>query len=175
METNKLPPYDITDNPTGCCPRFNPDGWDERELHFEDKLFLKVETKSIFHIPTNMSAVFAKAFADMEMAGACNYDDYLVLSRDPTAFKSEHLFSIANEVPGYQIVPMTGDFVTKVFEGPFKKVPKWEAELRSLAVTKGMVPKKTYFFYTTCPKCAKVYGNNYVVGVVEVEPEAVLA
>ena len=23
--------------------------------------------------------------------------------------------------------------------------------------------KKMYFFYTTCPKCAKVYGKNYVV------------
>jgi hypothetical protein len=23
--------------------------------------------------------------------------------------------------------------------------------------------KKLYFFYTTCPKCAKYYGKNYVV------------
>jgi hypothetical protein len=22
-----------------------------------------------------------------------------------------------------------------------------------------------YFFFTTCPKCAKAYGRNYVVGV----------
>jgi hypothetical protein len=23
--------------------------------------------------------------------------------------------------------------------------------------------EKMYFFYTTCPKCAKVYGKNYTV------------
>ena len=28
---------------------------------------------------------------------------------------------------------------------------------------------KNYFYYTTCPKCAKVYGKNYVVAVAEVE------
>ena len=26
----------------------------------------------------------------------------------------------------------------------------------------------TYFFYTTCPRCAKHYGKNYVVGVAKV-------
>jgi hypothetical protein len=25
-----------------------------------------------------------------------------------------------------------------------------------------------YFFYTTCPRCAKHYGKNYVVGVAKV-------
>ena len=28
---------------------------------------------------------------------------------------------------------------------------------------KGKTMKKLYFSYTTCPKCAKVYGKNYVV------------
>jgi len=28
---------------------------------------------------------------------------------------------------------------------------------------KGKTSKKTYFFYATCPKCAKYYGKNYVV------------
>ena len=28
--------------------------------------------------------------------------------------------------------------------------------------------KKMYFFYTTCPKCAKFYGKNYIVILAEV-------
>jgi hypothetical protein len=28
--------------------------------------------------------------------------------------------------------------------------------------------KKLYFFYTTCPKCAKYYGKNYVVLLAQV-------
>ncbi len=29
----------------------------------------------------------------------------------------------------------------------------------------GKKAEKIYFFYTNCPKCAKYYGKNYVVGV----------
>ena len=28
---------------------------------------------------------------------------------------------------------------------------------------KGKVAKQLLFYYTTCPKCAKAYGKNYVV------------
>ena len=32
---------------------------------------------------------------------------------------------------------------------------------------RGGEPQSIWFFYTTCPKCAKAYGQNYVVGVAE--------
>lgn len=38
--------------------------------------------------------------------------------------------------------------------------------MTAFAGEKGRSVKKAYFFYTTCPKCAKIYGKNYVVGVV---------
>ena len=34
--------------------------------------------------------------------------------------------------------------------------------------SKGKEAKKLYFFYTTCPKCAKVYGKNYTVLLAQV-------
>ena len=34
---------------------------------------------------------------------------------------------------------------------------------------KGKQVKKTYFFYTTCPKCAKSHGKNYMVAVSEIK------
>ena len=175
MNTNALPHYDSSDNPTNCCPRFNPEGWDEQELHFENKLFLKAETKSVFHIPTNMGSVFAKTLEDIENVDACNYDDFIVLSRDPSNWKAEHYFAVTRDVPGHDMVRLSGDFVTKIFEGPFRQVPKWEKELESFVKSRGQKSTKTYFFYTTCPKCAKAYGKNYVVGVAEVEREPVAA
>ena len=27
---------------------------------------------------------------------------------------------------------------------------------------------RVFFWYTTCPKCAKAYGENYVVGLAEI-------
>jgi NMD protein affecting ribosome stability and mRNA decay len=39
----------------------------------------------------------------------------------------------------------------------------------SIAKIKGLTIKKEYLWYTTCPKCAKKYGKNYVAVVGQVE------
>ena len=58
-----------------------------------------------------------------------------------------------------------GDFLTRVFEGPYEDAPKWEQEIREELDRRGDDADKVYFFYTTCPKCLEVYGKNYVVVV----------
>lgn len=168
METNILPKYDMNDNPTDCCPRFKPEVWDAQELHFKDKLFVKVKTLSVFHIPLNMGSVFTTTFDAIKNANAYSEDDFVVLSYDSSPWKSEHFFSVTKEVSGEKMVHMTGDFITKVFEGPYKNVPKWEKEMERFVESRGKGAKKTYFFYTTCPKCAKFYGKNYLVAVTEI-------
>jgi hypothetical protein len=169
METNVLPKYDMSDNPTNCCPRFNPEGWDEQELHFKDKLFVKAKTRSIFHIPINMGSVYPKTFEDIKEAGAHNDDNFIVLSYDPSPWTGEHYFSVTKEVPGHEMVKMSGTFFTRVFEGPYKDAPKWVKEMEAYVNGRGRQVNKTYFFYTTCPKCAKTYGKNYMVAVSEVQ------
>jgi hypothetical protein len=169
MDINASPKYDFSDNPTNCCPRFKPEGWDEQELHFQDKLFVKANTRSIFHIPLNMGSVYPRTFKAIEDADAVDMDQVLVLSIDPSAWHGEHFFSVTREVPGQEMVKMTGDYVTKVFEGPYKNAPRWEKEIEAFVESKGKRAGKTYFFYTTCPKCAKTYGKNYVVAVTETE------
>lgn len=167
MEVNALPIYDMTDNPTGCCPRFSPEGWDGQELHFRDKLFVRAKTRSFLHIPINMRAVFKKTFDAIEGAKALRDDDLIILSRDPSAWTGEHYFSVARDVPGQEMVRLSGDYLTKVYEGPYKRVPDWQQEMEEYVRRQGKAVKTTYFFYTTCPKCAKHYGKNYVVAVAE--------
>ena len=169
METNALPIYDMSDNPTNCCPRFNPQGWDEQELHFKDKLFVKAKTRSVFHIPLNMKSMYLQTMSAIEKADAMREDDLIILSHDPTAWRGEHYFSVSRDVPGQEMVHLTGDYLTKVFEGPYRNAPKWEKETRAFVQQQGSQVKKTYFFYTTCPKCAKFYGKNYVVAVAELK------
>jgi hypothetical protein len=169
METNALPKYDMTDNPTECCPRFNPEGWDDQELHFQNKLFVRAKTKSVAHIPINMGSVFKKTFKAMEDADAISDENLIVMSREQSAWSADHLFAVTKEVPNQEMVQVTGDFVTKVFEGPYKKMPQWCEELNEGIRAEGKDAKETYFFYTTCPKCAKTYGKNYVVGVAQVQ------
>lgn len=169
MKTNALPKYDMSDNPTGCCPRFNPEGWDAQELHFKDKRFVKATTRSIFHIPINMGSVFPDTFSAIEKADAKDADDFIVLSHDPSAWTSEHLFSVSKDVPGQNMMHLSGDYLTRVFEGPYKDILKWKKAMESFVKGKGKEIQQTYFFYTTCPKCAKYYGKNYVVVVAEVQ------
>ena len=165
MDVNALPHFDDSDNPTNCCPRFDPTGWDARELHFQDKPFVRARTRSLFHVPLNMGSVFERVGGRQEAAGAYNPDDFIVLSRDLSPWTADHYFSAPKPVPGEEAVTLSGDFFTKVFEGPYKKARDWYDEMRTLAKDRGATRDEVYFFYTTCPKCAKTYGKNYVVGV----------
>ncbi len=168
METNALPEYDMNDKPTDCCPKFKPDVWDEQLLTFKNKPFLRAQTRNFFHIPLNMGSVFPKTFTKMEEANAYSDDNFVVMSQDPSAWRSEHYFAVTRDVPGEDMVEMTGEYLTKVFEGPYKDAPKWEKTMEAFVQEKGYQPQKTYFFYTTCPKCAKAYGKNYVVAISQI-------
>ncbi len=172
MQTNLTPFYDASDNPTNCCPRFNPEGWEDAELHFRDKSFLRAKTRGISHVPMNMGRVFSRVQRAIEAAGAAQMEQFLVLSRDLSAFTGEHLFAVDRPVPGEEMVTLSGDFLTKVFDGPYSAVAGWFEQMQSLARDRGHAPGRVYFFYTTCPKCRKVYGKNPVVGVVELLPAA---
>ena len=168
MQTNALPVCDMSVNTTGCCPKFNPQGWDAQELHFRDKRFVRATTRSLMHVPLNMSKVFGRVMGHIEKCGGIDASDYIVLSRDTSAFEGEHLFAAKNAVPDEEMTTLSGDFVTKVFEGPYGHVGRWRETIAELVRARGAEPKSVWFFYTTCPKCAKAYGQNYVVGVAQV-------
>lgn len=168
MQLNEIPAYDRSDNPTGCCPRFRPENWDGIELHFEDKPFVRASTISLFHIPLNMGSVFSKTWAAIRDSHAAT-GSFLVLSHDSSPWHAEHLFAVDREVPGADMVKLSGDFLTRVFDGPYSDARFWCDTMAKEVADKGKKLAGLYFFYTTCPKCAKVYGKNYVVGVARME------
>jgi hypothetical protein len=167
MQTNRIPDYDDSVNLTGCCARFNAAGWDDQVLHFKDKLFVRATTVSLAHVPLNMGKVFTRVLEHIAKAGAQDAHQILVMSRALSAFQEEHLFAVTKPVPGEEMTTLSGDFVTKVFEGPYSAVGQWHKDMLSLAKAMGKPAKSVAFYYTTCPKCAKVYGRNPVVGLVE--------
>ena len=167
MKTNAVPHFDDSVNTTGCCPKFDPEGWDGQDLHFRGKKFVRARTRSAMHVPLNMGTVFVRVNKNMADAGAWDNDNMIVLSRDVSPWASEHLFAASSDVPGEEMTTLSGDFTTKVFEGPYRDARHWYDEMRDIARDKSGEAKEVYFFYTTCPKCAKAYGQNYVVGVAE--------
>ena len=169
METNALPRYDMSDNPTQCCPRFDPEGWDDQELEFSDKLFVKATTRSLFHIPINMGSVFPRILSAITRADAMSEQDFIVLSRDCSPWTAEHFFAVTRDVPGQEMVRLSGHYLTRVFEGPYRKAPEWDKEMQKVADSRGQELMHTYFFYTTCPRCAKFYGKHYIVAVAQLQ------
>lgn len=165
---NYLPARDMANSRTGCCPPFDPSEWDGQTFTFEQKPFLKFSTRSIFHVPLNMNSMMLKTMARAEEAGAISPDG-LMLSDEVSSWKAEHYLAVTKDVPGAEMVRLSGTYLAKVFEGPYKNMRHWHAELIAYVKSKGKVPVKTYFNYTMCPKCAKAYGHNYVVGFEQIK------
>jgi len=147
---------------TGCCLRFNPEPWDEKEITFQDKLFIKDHVKSFFHIPLNFGKVMVKNMEMIAQAGALA-DEPLVLSDEGSPWGADVYIAVSKEVPAARMVKVSGNFLTKVFEGPYQNAGKWVKDMKDYLQSKGKKLEKMYFFYTTCPKCAQFYGKNYTV------------
>ena len=165
---NKLPSLNLKDSPTECCPRFIPKDWDEKELIFDKKLFVKANTLNLMHIPLNIGSMITKTWKKISDAEAVSKTEFAILSYDPSPWKGEHYFTVTKKVPGADNVTLSGNFITKVFEGPFKDAKKWVNEMEKYINSKKKKVKKIFFYYTTCPKCAKFYGKNYVVAFAQV-------
>lgn len=168
MEVNKIPNILAYENETECCPIFKPEEWDDKKFVFKNKLFAKGTTINFLHMPLTMGSMMTKSWKMITDAKADSKDEFIVLSYDPSPWKGEHYFSVNKDVPGMEMVKLSGTYLTKAFEGPYKDAGKWVKEMGEFAKGKGKELKKLYFFYTTCPKCAKHYGKNYTIGFAEI-------
>ncbi len=152
---------------TGCCPRFNPEPWEEKEVTFEDKLFLKDHVRSFFHIPLGFGKMMVRDMEKIKAADALSSEP-LMLSDEKSLWGSDVYIAVNREVLGAEVVKIPGDFLSKVFEGSYGSTPKWVRQMDKFVKSRGKDMKKVYFFYTTCPKCAKFYGKNYTVLLAQV-------
>jgi len=147
---------------TGCCPRFKPEPWDKKEVTFKDKLFVKDHVVSFFHIPLNFGKVMVRNMEKIAQAQALAPEP-IVLSDENSLWGADVYIAVGKDVPGAEMVKVSGTFLTQVFEGPYRNIRQWVNQMTDYVRERGKTLKKLYFFYTTCPKCAKFYGKNYVV------------
>lgn len=82
MKTNETPLNDLSDNPTGCCPRFNAKGWNGATLHFKDKPSVRATTRSAAHLAINRVKVFSRVLGKIDAAHAADPQHSIVMSRD---------------------------------------------------------------------------------------------
>ncbi len=153
--------------PDECCPKFDPEPWNEKELLWHDRHFVKDRVTSLFHIPLNFGAVMKRNVDAIEAADA-RPEPMVVLSDENSPWGADVYIEVTKDVPGARMAVINGAFLSKVFEGPYGNVKRWAEEMKSFVQSRGKAISKIYYFYTTCPKCAKKYGKNYVVILAQV-------
>jgi|WetSurMetagenome_2_1015567.scaffolds.fasta_scaffold06477_6 hypothetical protein len=154
-----------------CCPVFDPEPWDNKTHNWNDKLFIIDTIPQFLHmpLPSMMGKVIGRMWNKAKASGAeSEMKDFLLMSYDPSPWKSILYMTVTKEVPGTENVKLTGTFISKVFDGPYNHAPKFLKEMENYITSQGKKAKNYYFYFTTCPKCAKKYGHNYCVLFAEV-------
>ena len=152
---------------TECCPEFDPQPWDDRVNTWEKKPFLQTRVRSFLHIPLNFGAVMKRSMGAITAAGAAPGEE-IVLSDENSLWGADVYIAVSKDLQGMPMANLSGTYLAKVFEGPYRNMRNWIAEMRSFVNSKGKTLQKMYFYYTTCPKCSKKYGKNYVVILAQV-------
>lgn len=151
-----------------CCPPFDPTNWDDKIIEWYNKPFIKDKVFTIMHMPIGFGKVM-KRLDEKVRAAHATMPDYLCLSDHTSSWNMDVYLAVDKEIPNANNVTIGGKFFSKVYEGPFQNTGKWCKNFEEEVVKKEMKIKKWYMWYTTCPKCAKKYGKNYVVILGEVE------
>jgi hypothetical protein len=156
-----------TSNDPICCPKFDPAPWDNVNFEWNDKIFVKGSVFIFFYMPCNFGSVMKKMDQKITEAGA-NWSEMICLSDHTSKWNMDLYISVDKPVETLEQKILTGKFYSKVYEGPFKDTGIWHKDFEKLLAAKGLVQSKIYLWYTTCPKCAKKYGKNYVVMIAKV-------
>ena len=150
-----------------CCPKFDPKPWDNKEFEWKNKRFVKGNVFTLFYIPMNFGSVIKKLMKKIDSVGA-KCSDWMSLSNHTSKWNMDLFLAVDKEVPGTENVTLNGKFISKVYEGSYKETKDWCNDFEEYTKSKKLNIKKQYMWYTTCPKCVKKYGKNYVVIVGEV-------
>ncbi|NAS12272.1 hydrolase [Poritiphilus flavus] len=150
-----------------CCPTFHPEKWDEKTFDWENKPFIEESVPSFLHIPSK-KMLGKKIRKMMKLAEdsdkiAEDKTEVLLLFMDPHAFKSNIYLSVKDAVPNAKNTTLTGKFMTKVFDGPFKAIPKFIKQMDVYLKDKMRRAEDYYVHYAYCPKCSEERGKNYMV------------
>jgi len=151
-----------------CCPPFDPIPWDDKIIQWENKPFIKDKVFTIFYMPVNFGQVMKRLDRKVSKAGA-TIPDWLGLSDHTSKWNMDLYLAVDKTIADVENTTLSGKYYSKVYEGPFRDTGKWCKDFENLANDKGLVVKKWYMWYTTCPKCAKKYGKNQVVVIGQVE------
>lgn len=162
-----------------CCPKFDPSTYTDGSNPFKivtwvEKPFVKDGTWCCYYIPLGFGRAVTRALKKIEAAEAeAPNDEFMILSDCHSPWHSGVFVSCAKDKVVEGAETISGEFLAKAFEGDYSNIGKWMKEMNVLVKETlderggeektGVDAVKYYFYYPTCPKCAKNYGENHVV------------
>jgi len=150
-----------------CCPKFEPEPWDGKTHTWTDKQFIKDRVFTLFYIPMNFGGVMRRLDKKVRQAGGAMPEN-LCLADHTSKWNMDVYLAVDREIPEADNVTLSGEFYSKVYEGPYRETRKWCDDFGAHVKDNGLAIEKWRMWYTTCPKCAKKHGKNYVVIVGQV-------
>jgi hypothetical protein len=145
-----------------CCPPLEESKWDSKTFDWDKKKFAKDSVFCLFYMPVSLGKTMKRLMGKLEQAKATS-PDYLCLADHTSKWNMDVYLAVDNDLPDTQMQTLSGRFLTRVYEGPFKDTGKWCADFAEYSKQQGVQADKLYLWYTTCPKCAKKRGKNHVV------------
>ncbi len=121
---------------TGCCQKFNPEPWTDKEIRWENRLFLKDRVTAIFHFPLNFGQVMVRNMEKIKAAGAFSREP-IMLSDENSLWGSDVYIAVSKEVPNADMAAISGTFLTKVFEGNYSRIGQWVKEMQAFVKSRG--------------------------------------
>ena len=154
-------------NENECCPKFDPAPFGMVYLfEWNKKKFIKEKVTTFLYMPMNFGSVMKKLDEKVRAAQA-TIPDWMCLSDHTSKWNMNVYVAVDKDIPGAENMTLSGKFLSKVYEGPFQDTGSWCKDFEQFAQGKRVAISKMYMWYTTCPKCAKKYGKNYVVIVAQ--------
>lgn len=158
----------LKENEQVCCPPFDPVPWNDKVFEWENKRFIRDKVFTLFYMPINFGQVMTRIIKKVDAAKAA-VPDWLCLSEHTSKWNIDVYLAVDKEIPGARNTSLSGKFFCRTYEGPFKDTGKWCEDFKEKAGAEGFRVKKMFMWYTTCPKCAKKYGKNYVAIIAQIE------
>ena len=154
-------------NEEECCPKFDPTPWDGKLFEWDNKMFVKQKVSTFFHMPLNFSSVM-KTLDEKARNAQVVIPNGMCLSDHTSRWNMNVYLAVDKAIPGEENTTLSGRFFSKVYEGSFQDTGRWCKDFEQVASSKELKISRWYMWYTTCPKCAKKYGKNYVVIIAQV-------
>ena len=131
-------------NKDECCPKFDPKPWDGRILEWKNKKFIKDKVFTIFYISINFGSVMGRLDEKVRKAGA-TIQDGLGISDHTSKWNMDIYLAADKEIPDAENITLSGKFLSKVYEGPFKDTGKWCKDFGDYAKSKKTKYKKMVY------------------------------